>query len=407
MYHRGKRQAAGGQMSFDFKNQACIVGVGTSAFARSLDESPLALQIQAFKAALDDAGLERDDIDGYHTAHGAPGGLDYEQFSVQTGSSFRWVNQNWTHGRWTSTSMAHAAFAVGSGLANYVVVANTYTSGRGYGRHWPPSRRGWSEGVRDIGGGHGELDYHGLDTPGSGTALLAREYMDRYGATSEELGAVAVAFRKHANMNPQAMMYDRPMTLDDYMESRLIAPPFRLFDYCLTSEGSVCLIVTTPERARDLRKTPVSITSHQGVQSSRDSFHLFGRPGLGVGPQREFDYEAGLQPVYAMADVTHNDVDALYSYDAFSSNLWMVLERFGFCPAGEAHSWIQGGRIELGGELPVNTNGGMMSEADCTGYNHLAEMTRQLRGECGERQVEGAEVLQWATPSGDSLILTR
>jgi acetyl-CoA acetyltransferase len=394
-------------MAIEFKNQACIVGVGESAFGRTLDQSPLALQVQAFKAALEDAGLERDDIDGYHTSHGAPGGLDYEEFAIQTGCQFRWVNQNWTHGRWASTSLAHAAFAVGSGLADYVLVANTYTTRRGYGRHWPPTRRGSTEGQRDMGGGHGELDYHGLDTPGSGTAMLARNYMERYGATSEELGAVAVAFRKHAGMNPKAMMYGRPMTIDDYMASRMIAPPFRLFDYCLTSEGSVCLIVTTPERAREMRKPPVYITGHQGIQSSRDSQHLFGRPGLGVGTQRETDGSGGVQPIYGTAGVTHQDIDGLYVYDAFSSNLWMTLERFGFCPPGEAHSWIQDGRIELGGELPVNTNGGMMSEGDYTGFNHLAEMARQLRGECGERQVEGASVMQWATTIGDSLILTR
>ena len=394
-------------MSFDFRNQACIVGVGTSAFAWTLEQSPITLQIQAFKAALDDAGLTREDIDGYHTSHGAPGGLDYEEFAIQAGCQFRWVNQNWTHGRWASTSLAHAAFAVGCGLADYVVVANTYVTRRGYGRHWPPTRRGSTEGQRDVGGGHGQLDYHGLDTPGSGTAMLARYYMERYHATSEELGTVAVTFRKHAGMNPQAIMHGRPMTIDDYLASPMIAPPFRLFDYCLTSEGSVCLIVTTPERARGLRKPPVYLAGHQGIRSSRDSQHIFGRPGLGIGTQREQEYRAGVQPVYEMAGVEQSQIDALYVYDSFSTNLWMTLERFGFCPPGEAHRWIQDGRIELGGELPVNTNGGMMSEGDYTGYNHLVEITRQLRGECGERQVEDASAIQWATAIGDSLILTR
>ena len=112
----------------------------------------------------------------------------------------------------------------------------------------------------------------------------------------------------------------------------------------------------------------------------------------------EYSYVAPEQPVYAMASVEKADVDALYVYDAFSTNLWMVLERFGFCREGEAYEWVQGGRIGLGGELPANTNGGLLSEGHVSGYGHLVEMARQLRGECGPRQVEGDEVLQWASP---------
>lgn len=392
---------------FDMKDQACIVGVGASEWGRVVNKSPILLQAEAFKAALADAGLERDDIDGFSTAHGAPEGADYDEFAAHLGCTFRWVNQNWTHGRWASTSVAYATFAVCAGLANYVVIMNTALNRQGYGRHFPHGSGGWNEGLRDVGGGQGQVNYVGLDTPGSATALAMRDYMNRYGATSEELGSVAVAHRKHANLDPKAVMHGRPMTLDDYMESRLLTPPLRLFDYCLVNEAAVALIVTTAERARDLRKTPVYISGHQGIQTSRDDFVIFARPGLGVGFQREYEYEAGPQPVYGMAGVEQEDVDGVYIYDAFSPSVWFTLERFGFTKPGEAHEFTQEGRIELGGALPVNTNGGMLSGCYLYGYNHMMEMTEQLRGEAGERQIPDAEALQWMTPFGDSLILTK
>ncbi len=395
--------------AFNLKDQAVVVGVGVSEFGRVVDKSPAMLQVTAFRNALADAGLQRDDIDGFVTAHGAPNGMDYDEFAHHTGMNLRWANQSWSHGRWGSTSLAQAAAAVSTGMANYVAICNTTLSGHGYARHFESGRqgRGHAEGLRDFTGGHGESNIVGLDTPGAATSLVAREYMSRYGATSEELGTVAVTFRKHANLNPQAIMHSRPMTLDDYMESRFITPPFRLFDYCLVNEGSTCLIVTTPDRARDLKQTPVNISGLQGVQTSRDSSNPYARPGLPLKFQSEFDYVAPPQPVYDMADVKQGDIDGLYVYDSFSTNLWMVLERYGFCKAGEAHAFIQDGRIALGGELPVNTNGGLMSEGHYSGYNHMIEMVRQLRGECGPRQIAGAEVLQWATGFGDSAIMTK
>ena len=394
--------------TFDLKNKACIVGVGTSEkFGFVLDKSPLTLHIESFKAALEDAGLRREDIDGFHTAHGAPIGVDYDEFAALAGCNFRWVNQNWTHGRWVATAVAHAALAVCMGLCNYAAIMNTFVSRRGYGRFRSHGGGEGGEGLRDVGGGHGEVSIHGFDTPGAATALAAKKYMDKYDATSEELATTALTFRKHACLNPMAIMYGKPMTLEDYMSSRVIVPPFHLFDYCLVNEGSTCIIVTTAERARNLKKAPVNIAGLQGVPTGRNSYHLFSRPGLGTAFEEEVEYRAPQHLAYQMAGVSQKDVDALYMYDSFSSNLWMVLERFGFCPSGEAHTWVQGGRIELGGELPVNTNGGNMSEGDFTGYSHIIEMARQLRRECGERQVKGAELLQWATPWGDSVILSR
>ncbi len=392
---------------FDAKNRACIVGVGTSQkFGFVLNKSAIVLSVEALKMALDDAGLKRDDIDGYSTAHGSPGGVDYEEMGVQAGCNFRWVTQFVNHGRWTATSISTAAMAVCAGYANYVAVLNTNTNARGYGRHFP-RERGFSEGMRDIGSGHGLVAHYGLDTPGAATSMVARKYMTKYGATSEELAATAIAFRKHANLNPMAIMHDRTMTQEDYMNSRMVSPPYRLFDYCLVNEGSTCLIITTAERARNLKKKPVYITGYQGDRTGRNNYTMFGRPGLGLTFEEEFEFKNPETEVYQMAGVTPKDIDVLYMYDSFSTNLWMVLERFGFCKEGEGHAFCQNGRIELGGELPVNTNGGLMSEGHYSGYNQNIEMVRQLRGECGPRQVENAEVGQWSTPWGASLILTK
>ena len=395
-------------MTFDLRNQACIVGVGTTEFGRILDKSPIRLQVQALRNALDDAGLQKEQIDGFITAFGSPRGADFDEFVAHSGLDLRWVQQFWDHGRWGTTSIIAAAHAVTSGVANYVLIANTATVPRGYGKSFASFGGGrWSEGLRDTGGGQGQVDYHGLDTPGAASSLVARNYMSRYGATDEEMGQIAVAYRTNAQRNPGAIMYDKPMTIDDYMQSRYISPPFRLFDYCLTNEGSVALIVTTMERARQLKKTPIAISGFQGIHSNRNDWIFFARPGMGVGFQEETEFKAGPQRVYEMAQVDQKDIDALYIYDAFSINTWTALERFGFCEAGEAHNYTMGNQMHLGGPLPVNTNGGLMSEGHFSGYNHYVEMVRQLRGECGDRQVANAEALQWITPFGDSFILTK
>jgi acetyl-CoA acetyltransferase len=393
-----------------YERQACIVGVGTSdAFGFSLGKSPLTLQTEALRAALDDCGLAKAAIDGVATSHGAPRGVDYEEFVLAAGLDIRWASQMWSHGRWAAAAITGAALAVTAGLADCIAVADTTTTARGYGRHL--SRLGGgnaAEGLRDVGGGHGEWDIHGLDTPGAATALAAQAYMDAYGATADHLADIAIAFREHANANPMAIMRDKKMTRKSYFDEPVIAGPFRRADYCLSNEGSVCLLVTTCERARDLARAPVVIAGMAGIRASRDDYVLFARPGLGVGIQRRHPHAVPAEPaVYAMAGISRAEIDGLYVYDSFGSNLWMVLERFGFCGEGEAPHYVRETGIGLGSAMPVNTNGGLMSEAHLSGYGHVVEMARQLRGAAGARQIAGAAAVQWATPRGDSLILTR
>lgn len=388
----------------------CIVGIGTSdAFGFDLGKSPMRLQAEAFLAALADCGLDAAAIDGFVTAKGAPRGVDYEEFVLALGLDLRWSSQLWTHGRWGTNTVLEAAMVIDAGLAEHIAIANTSVTARGYGRYLAGLGEGSIlEGMRDIGGGHGEFDIHGLDTPGASTALVAQRYMDRYGASAEDLANVAVAFRRHASRNPMAIMRDKPLTTATYFEEPLIVEPFRRTDYALSSEGATCLILTTVERARDLATTPVRITGAEGVHASRDDYIVFARPGMGVGVSRETALGVdAARAIYDRVGITPADVDALYTYDSFTSNVWMTLERFGFCAEGEAWTYIAEVGLDLDSRLPMNTNGGLLSEAHLLGYGHMIEMVRQLRGSAGPRQVADAEVMQWATPRGDSLVLTR
>ncbi len=387
----------------------CIAGVGTSeAFGFDLGKSPLRLQVEAFRSALNDAGLTKSDVDGFITAKGAPRGVDYEEFVLAVGIDIRWATQLWAHGRWATNTVLEAAMVIEAGLADVVAIANTSVTGRGYGRHLEALGEGAiHEGLRDMGGGHGENDVHGLDTPGAATALVARSYMERYGATSDELAKIAIGIRANACLNPMAMMREKPLTTETYYAEPLLTDPFRRADYCLASEGATCLILARSDRASDLASSPIRIAAGEGIHASRDDYVMFARPGMAVGISQEAPFVAdGARGVFARAGISPGDVDALYVYDSFTSNVWMTLERFGFCGEGEAWQYVADNGLSVGAPLPVNTNGGLLSEAHLLGYGHLVEMVRQLRGEAGPRQVEGASVVQWATARGDSLVLT-
>ena len=222
-----------------------------------------------------------------------------------------------------------------------------------------------------------------------------QRYMETYGATSEELAEVPITFRRNAALNPRAVMRE-PMSVADHQASRMVVDPLRLYDCCLITDGAACVLVTSAERARDLKAKPVTIAGMQGIRSGREEF-IFAPRGLGLGQQtvaREPARERDLE-VYRSAGIDRDAVDGLYTYDAFSPLVLFTLERFGFAGPGEAAGWIQGGRLALGGELPMNTSGGLLSEAHVAGWNSIAEMVRQLRGTAGETQIKGASVLQW------------
>lgn len=386
--------------NFDLKDRSAIVGVGNSAYGRRLMRSPIDLASDAIANALDDAGILRKDLDGLIVSFGSPIGADGDTLAQVLGLNLRAYNQTWAHGRFTASCIQWAAMLVNAGLADAVAcLASVSFSGM---RRPMMGGGGDREGGREAGGGHGEDPVYGMTSPGAGAAMVARRYFQRYGTNSRALAAVPIAFRKHASMNPIAMMRE-PFDVEEHQRSRYVCEPLHLLDYCLINDGAACVIVTTSERARDCRKRPVYISGMQGLPGSREEF-IWAYPGLGVAQQSVFAYKTELQPVYKMARITPDDVDALFTYDAFSILAWIALERWRFCKPGEAPDFTQGGRIEVGGELPMNTNGGLLSEAHVMGWNHQVEIVRQLRGECGPRQVTGARIIQWANAYGDSLI---
>jgi acetyl-CoA acetyltransferase len=386
--------------NFDLKDRSAIVGVGNSAYGRRLMRSPIDLASDAIANALDDAGLTRGDLDGLIVSFGSPIGADGDTLAQVLGLNLRAYNQTWAHGRFTASCIQWAAMIVNAGLANAVAcLASVSFSGM---RRPMMGGGGDREGSREAGGGHGEDPVYGMTSPGAGAAMVARRYFERYGTDSRALAAVPIAFRKHASMNPIAMMRE-PFDVEEHQRSRYVCEPLHLLDYCLINDGAACVIVTTAERARDCKKRPVYISGMQGLPGSREEF-IWAYPGLGVAQQSVFDYKPELQPVYKMAGITPKDVDALFTYDAFSILAWIALERWGFCKPGEAPAFTQNGRIEVGGELPMNTNGGLLSESHVMAWNHQVEIVRQLRGECGPRQVVDARIIQWANAYGDALI---
>ena len=386
------------------RDAVAIVGIGQSEFGRYLPTSQLGLGAKALRSALADAQLERRDIDGLALHMGWPLGADYDRMADVYGLEVDYVHQSWTHGRFITNTLQHAAMAIACGMASVVACITAISFTRELSILGGP---GDPEGMREQGATHGENPVYGLTSPAVGAAFAMQRYMARYGATSEQLGAVPVALRKHALLSPFAVM-NKPLSIEDHQASRLVVDPLHLFDCSLITDGAAVVLLASAERARDMPNRPVYIAGMQGLRSGRSEF-IFAPPGLGINQQPSEDVtprERDLA-VYGRAGIGREAVQGLYTYDAFSPLVLFALERFGFCGAGEAAAWVQGGRIELGGDLPVNTSGGLLSEAHVCGWNSVNEMVRQLRGEAGARQIPGAEVLQWGTCWGDSVMLRR
>jgi acetyl-CoA acetyltransferase len=228
---------------------------------------------------------------------------------------------------------------------------------------------------------------YGLLTPAAWVSMNAQRYLHEYGATTEDFGRVSVAARKHAATNPYAWFYQRPITLEDHQNSRWIIEPLRLLDCCQESDGAVAVVVTSLERARDLRQKPAVIAAAaQGATHEQQMMTGYYRDGITGLP------EMGLvaAQLYETAGVGPEDVQIAVIYDHFTPFVLVQLEEFGFCGRGEAKDFVRDGNIELGGRLPINPNGGQLGEAYIHGMNGVSEAVRQIRG-TAVNQVEGVE----------------
>jgi acetyl-CoA acetyltransferase len=233
---------------------------------------------------------------------------------------------------------------------------------------------------------------YGLLMAAAAYALPTRRHMHLYGTTGEQLGRIAVTFREHAGRNPRAVMGSRPMTLADHQASPMIADPHRLFDCCLESDGACAVVVTTPERARDLAKRPVEILASEQGAPKGYAFGSFTNANISDELYATGGCEELAGRLYGKAGLGPRDVDVAQIYDHFTGCVLMQLEDYGFCGRGEGGPFVESGALSwAGGSLPTNTHGGSLSEAYIHGLNHVVEGVRSLRGE-STSPVEGAEV---------------
>ncbi|MGH7044623.1 MAG: thiolase family protein [Acetobacteraceae bacterium] len=368
------------------RNKAAVIGVGTTRYGSFPETDEYGLAAQAFRTALADGGIDKNDVDGlivcripYYGRMGEVLGLDP-----------RWSLTLPPHGRMSGIGIIEAATAIATGQATTVALlyANIGRSRRvNYGGDENP----------------GVWDPWGFTSPGAAHAMMFRRHMELYGTTTRQLAEVSVAIRMHASLNPDAVMRT-PITIEDHETARFITAPLRLLDYCLINDGAVCLILTAAERARDFAQPPVLVSGF----GAREAFRGSSIPNFDFGFWHDAVAEAGAQ-AYRMAGVGREDVDALMAYDNFSPTVLFSLEGLGFCPPGEAGRFVEGGTIRLGGRLPMNTDGGHLSNSYMQGWALNVEAVRQLRGTCGARQVANAEVVQYvqATPCTRSIIYTR
>lgn len=368
------------------KDRAAIVGIGQTEFSARSGRSELQLALEAILAAVEDCGVEMSEIDGV-IRYGAS----------QHGVSDAWVAHNLGlpnvryaavvdfGGGPACALVGHAAMAVASGQANYVLAYRTL-NGRSQ------RRPGTSDTYQLLRGQDPNYDNflvpHGFTAPSQLYALMAQRHMHQYGTTVEQLGRVATTTREYANRNPRAQMHARRLTMDDYLNEPIISTPLRKFDLCLQTDGAVAIIITTAERAADLRSKPVYVkaATQASLPENQGPLHSF----VGRADLLEYCGENAAREVYRQAGLGPSDIDVAQLYDCFTPTLLVQLEAYGFCKKGESGPYVEAGHLGPDGSLPTNTAGGHLSEAYMHGVNHILEGVRQLRGQ-STSQVESAE----------------
>jgi acetyl-CoA acetyltransferase len=330
---------------------------------------------------------------------GSPRGVDYDEVVKGIGVDVRYCDQTWSHGRMTTAAMIQAVMAINAGMADCIILPRVCS----FAKDGTVGGQKNIEEFRELDGAHGENPVYGLGAPAGGAAMVMRRYLHRYGGSQEQMAAIPIAQRRHAALNPIAV-YREPLTLESYMSSRSAVEPLKVFDCAAVTDSAGCMIITRADRAADARTPPIYIAGFQAIHASRQE-SAFALPGLGVFHQDTFDFVPEDNSGYEMAGIDRSAIDVLGVMDSFTPQVVSTLERFGFTKPGETLDWIQGGRIEIGGDLPVNTSGGHLSEGHICSYGHIVEGVRQLRGEAGERQVQDAEVFQYLHSSGDTIIL--
>lgn len=353
-----------------------IVGVGHTTYGKHPGRTAWSLQAEAIAAAVDDAGLAPDDVDGLFTEsqfsepllmHGAILGR-------QLGLRPAYLSTQSQGGATCNSLAMTAAMAIAHGLCSVAIVAYGDNAKTGL-----PNIHGLAQ----MGRGQADFVAHGLLGGPAMEGLSAMRYKHTYGISDEEFGAIPVTFRKHASRNPNAQYRD-PLSMDDYLASRYIAEPLRLYDCTITTDGGAAIVLAATERAADLPHGGVPIL---GVGQGHNLNGLCDRDHY-----VRFGGARAASTAFAMAGVGPADVDCAQLYDCFTSTVLITLEDYGFCGRGEAGAFAKDGNLRLDGTLPTNTSGGMLSEANMTGWGQMIEAVRQLRDTAGDRQVRDCDI---------------
>jgi len=372
-------------MTWPARDQAAIVGVGEAGYCRHPGSgvSAVELTLQACVAAIADAGIAASTIDGVMTPFL---NCSAEDVASNLGiRDLRYAVQVNMGGASATASLQSAAMAVTCGVADYIVMPagwNAYSGSRAREvLESPGVELAISGAIRD---------YYiplGANSPVQWYAHWARRHMAEFGTSREALGRIALNARANAQRNERAVMRGRTFTMDEYLASPVICDPYRLLDCCIETDAAAAVVITSAERAERLDShVPVYI-------SGAAEGHAY--PADDIANRPEF-FDIGLTfaapKAFEMAGLGPEDVDFAEVYDPFTFQVLQQLEEAGFCARGEGDAFVRSGAIEMGGRLPVNTHGGLHSEAHALGMNHIVEAVRQLRHEAGERQVDGAQV---------------
>jgi acetyl-CoA acetyltransferase len=361
------------------RDKSCVTGIGETAYVRGSSRSAFELQIESSLKAIADAGLSPKDIDGVIPIGIVSGTADdfIENFGI---ADLRFSAVVPHGGASPVMALQCAAAAVATGACNHVLIT--------FGRNVSAASNKAGARIHSMPQFHYVTEFEhpmGASAPAQLYAPMARRHMELYGTTVEQFGEVAVACRRHALLNDNALM-KKPITLQDHRDSRMIADPFRLLDCSLESDGGAAVIVSAAERAGDLRQRRVFIAGvAEGHPDSPGS--ITQRPDM-----TSLGIAKAAPRAFRMAGVTPADIDVAQIYDCFTYAVIRQLEDMGFCAKGEGGPFVQGGRLQLGGALPTNTHGGLLSQAHVWGLNHIVELVRQLRGDGGRAQVPDAEL---------------
>ncbi|MCP5027563.1 MAG: transporter [Actinomycetia bacterium] len=372
-------------MPTSISGAAAIVGVAETGYYRGADRTVPQLILDASMAAIGDAGLTPADIDGVIPP---PGFVSTEEIAANLGMpEVRYSITVHMGGASPTAALQSAAMAISGGFADAVLVTLGWN---GYSAMRPrpgvkPSRRKLDLGpVLET--SRNFYAPYGMYAAAQWYSLYLQRYVDRYDVQPEDAAEIALAAREHAHLNDKALMAGRPMTLEDYLESPMIAGPLRKLDCCLETDCAAAVVLTSTERARDLPHHPVVyLGGAEGHPYPADE--ITNRPEL---LRLGLDFAA--PRAFAMAGVEPTDMDFLEVYDCFTYVVMMELEALGICEPGGAKEFVKDGNTRLGGRYPMNTHGGLLSQGHCWGLNHVVEATRQLRHEAGAAQVADCEL---------------